>query len=342
MDSETQATITMLNRILGVLIIGVSLVVAWIMMEFDSFQTTPLNLPADGITYDLKRGSSIATLATDLEQKGYLKNPLYLRLLARWNEQAHRIKAGEYFIAANTTPVQLLNLLVSGQVITYSLTIVEGWDFRQMMAAVNANNVLVHGLEDLSAEEIMQRLGREGEHPEGRFLPGTYHFPRGTTDLQFLQRVYKAMQKTLDEKWQTRDEGLPLKSPYEALILASIIEKETGLASERPTIAGVFVRRLNKGMLLQTDPTIIYGLGEEYDGDIRRRDLTRDTPYNTYLHKGLTPTPICLPGEAALDAAMHPEEGKSLYFVATGDGGHQFSNTLVEHNAAVKKYQLKR
>jgi len=333
----------MLHRILGISIITISLIAAWLTMEFDSFQTTPLKLPVEGITYNLEAGSTLATLAADLQQKGYLEKPFYLRLLARWNKQAHRIKAGEYFISGGTTPVQLLNLLVSGRVTTYSLTIIEGWSFRQMMAAVHASDLLVHSLEGgLSTAEIMQRLGHESEHPEGRFLPTTYHFPKGTTDVQFLQRAYLAMQKALDKKWSERDEGLPLKSAYEALILASIVEKETGLASERPAIAGVFVRRLKKGMLLQTDPTIIYGLGEGFDGNIRRRDLKRDTPYNTYLHKGLTPTPICLPGEAALDAAVHPEEGKSLYFVAKGDGSHQFSTTLTEHNRAVRKYQLKR
>lgn len=331
----------MLHRVLGVLIILVSLVIAWLMMEFDSFQTTPLPLPAEGITYILEPGSSIATMASDLQQLGYLDKPLYLRLLARWNKQAHQIKAGEYFIPANTTPVQLLNLFVSGKVIVHSLTIIEGWTFQQMMAEVHSNQILVHSLQGLAAEQIMQRLGYDREHPEGRFLPTTYHFPRGTTDVQFLQRAYGAMQKVLEKKWQERDADLPLKSPYEVLTLASIVEKETGLASERAAIAGVFVRRLRKGMLLQTDPTIIYGLGEEFDGDIRRRDLTRDTPYNTYLHKGLTPTPICLPGEAALDAAVHPEPGKSLYFVAKGDGSHYFSNSLSEHNSAVRKYQLK-
>jgi len=331
----------MLHRVLGVLIILVSLVIAWLMMEFDSFQTTPLPLPAGGTTYILEPGSSIATMASDLQQLGYLDKPLYLRLLARWNKQAHQIKAGEYFIPANTTPVQLLNLFVSGKVIVHSLTIIEGWTFQQMMAEVHSNQILVHSLQGLAAEQIMQRLGYGGEHPEGRFLPTTYHFPRGTTDVQFLQRAYGAMQKVLEKKWQERDADLPLKSPYEVLTLASIVEKETGLASERAAIAGVFVRRLRKGMLLQTDPTIIYGLGEEFDGDIRRRDLTRDTPYNTYLHKGLTPTPICLPGEAALDAAVHPEPGKSLYFVAKGDGSHYFSNSLSEHNSAVRKYQLK-
>lgn len=331
----------MLHRILGVLIIVVSLVSAWLMMEFNSFQSTPLKLPAEGITYNLEVGSTIATLAADLKQRGYLDKPLYLRLLARWNKQAQQIKAGEYFVPANTTPVQLLNLLVSGKVIIHSLTIIEGWTFRQMMVAVHANEILVHSLQGLSPERIMQRLGHDNEHPEGRFLPTTYHFPRGTTELQFLQRAYSEMQQMLERKWRERDADLPLNSAYEALTLASIVEKETGLASERPAIAGVFLRRLRKGMLLQTDPTIIYGLGEEFDGDIRRGDLTRDTPYNTYLHKGLTPSPICLPGEAALDAAVHPEPGESLYFVARGDGSHHFSNTLTEHNGAVRKYQLK-
>ncbi|MCB1852257.1 MAG: endolytic transglycosylase MltG [Gammaproteobacteria bacterium] len=332
----------MVHRILGLFIIAVSLAAGWMMMEFDRFVQTPLQLPPEGVNYLLDPGSSITSLAADLEQKGYIENPLFLRLLARWNQQAHRIKAGEYFIAAKTTPEQLLELLVSGRVVSHSLTIVEGWNFNQMLDVVQANEVLTGTLQGLSHQEIMQRLGYPGEHPEGRFLPTTYHFPRGTTDLKFLQRAYLAMQKLLEKKWAERDAGLPLNTPYEALILASIVEKETGLASERPAIAGVFIRRLREGMLLQTDPTIIYGLGDEYDGDIRRRDLLRDTPYNTYLHGGLTPTPIALPGEAALDAVMHPQSGTSLYFVARGDGSHQFSDTLAEHNLAVRKYQLKR
>ncbi|MCB1761806.1 MAG: endolytic transglycosylase MltG [Gammaproteobacteria bacterium] len=332
----------MVHRILGLFIIAVSLAAGWMMLEFDRFVQTPLQLPPEGVNYLIDPGSSITSLAADLEQKGYIENPLFLRLLARWNQQAHRIKAGEYFIAATTTPEQLLELLVSGRVVSHSLTIVEGWNFSQMLDVVQANEVLTDTLQGLSHQEIMQRLGYPGEHPEGRFLPTTYHFPRGTTDLKFLQRAYLAMQKLLEKKWTERDAGLPLNTPYEALILASIVEKETGLASERPAIAGVFIRRLRAGMLLQTDPTIIYGLGDEYDGDIRRRDLLRDTPYNTYLHGGLTPTPIALPGEAALDAVMHPQPGTSLYFVARGDGSHQFSDTLAEHNLAVRKYQLKR
>ncbi|MCB1758342.1 MAG: endolytic transglycosylase MltG [Gammaproteobacteria bacterium] len=332
----------MMQRLLGVLIIVTSLATGWFMMEFDNFRGQALKLSGEGITYQLEPGTGVATLALDLQQRGILDKPLLLRILARWNEQAHLIKAGEYWIPAGTTPEELLALLVSGKVTTHALTLVEGWTFRQMMAAVNASDALTHLLEGLSDEAIMQRLGHAGEHPEGRFLSDTYHFPRGMTDLQFLQRAYDAMTRKLAQKWEQREEGLPLMTPYEAQILASIVEKETGLASERPTIAGVFIRRLRLGMKLQTDPTIIYGLGDAYDGNIRRSDLKKDTPYNTYLHKGLTPTPICMPGEAALDAVLHPAESKSLYFVAKGDGSHYFSSTLKEHNRAVRKYQLKK
>ena len=211
-----------------------------------------------------------------------------------------------------------------------------------MMEAVRHHPKIQQTLEGLSDAEIMDRLGHPDENPEGRFFPDTYHFPRGTTDVVFLQRAYATMARRLDEAWRQRAPDLPLKTPYQALILASIIEKETGLPEERPAIAGVFIRRLRKGMRLQTDPTVIYGLGESCDGELRRRDLRRDTPYNTYVHKGLTPTPIALPGAGSLRAAVNPAPGDALYFVATGNGGHVFSNTLKEHNRAVRKYQLRR
>ena len=332
----------MLNRILGILIITVSFAIAWLMMDFSQFADGPMDLPPEGVNYTLDPGTSTARLARDLTERGYLDKPLYFRLLARWEGLAHKIKAGEFQIPAATSPRQLLNLLVSGKVTTYSLTLVEGWNFKQVREAIAGQQALEQTLAELSDQEIMQRLGYADEHPEGRFLPDTYHFPKGTTDLAFLSRAYQAMQSLLDTEWEQKDPGLPLNSPYEALILASIVERETGLASERPEIAGVFVRRLKKGMKLQTDPTIIYGMGESYKGNIRRRDLKQDTPYNTYLHKGLTPTPISMPGADAVRAVLHPKEGKSLYFVAKGEGSHQFSKTLVEHNRAVKKYQLKR
>jgi UPF0755 protein len=207
---------------------------------------------------------------------------------------------------------------------------------------VRRHKALKQTLEGLEDGQIMARIGLTGIHPEGRFYPDTYHFPRGATDAEFLLRAYRRMQAVLQAAWEKRDEQLPLKSPDEALILASIIERETGVSEERGKIAGVFIRRLRKGMRLQTDPTVIYGLGAAYDGNIKRRDLLRDTPYNTYLHSGLTPTPIAMPGRAAIEAALHPAAGNALYFVATGDGGHIFSATLEEHNRAVRKYQIKR
>jgi UPF0755 protein len=219
---------------------------------------------------------------------------------------------------------------------------VEGWTFRQLLSALRRHEAVRDTLDGLSDEAIMARLGYPGKHPEGRFLPETYQFPRGTSDLEFLRRAYDGMQRALAAAWQGRAEDLPLDSPHEALVLASIVEKETGLASERARIAGVFVRRLRRGMRLQTDPTVIYGLGEAFDGNLRRRDLAADTPYNTYTRAGLPPTPICLPGKAAIEAVMHPAHGTSLYFVARGDGSHQFSDTLEAHNRAVQKYQLNR
>jgi len=217
--------------------------------------------------------------------------------------------------------------------------LIEGWNFKQALEAVRGHPMLVQTLpKSMSTEQLMNRLGYSAEYPEGRFFPDTYLFPRGTTDVDFLKRSYERMQKVLAEEWENRSENLPIKTPYEALILASIVEKETGVPEERTQVAGVFVRRLQKGMKLQTDPTVIYGMGDKYKGNIRKKDLTTDTPYNTYTRPGLTPTPICLPGRAAINAALHPADGKSLYFVATGNGGHTFSETLQEHNKAVAKY----
>ncbi|HEB95066.1 MAG TPA: endolytic transglycosylase MltG [Sedimenticola thiotaurini] len=332
----------MLNRILGILLILTSLAAAWAMMEYRRFIDTPLRLPPEGALVTVAQGSSLAGLSRQLAQQGYLQDPLYLRLLARWDGTASRIQAGEYRIPAGTRPRELLALLVAGRVTSYSLTLVEGWTFRQVMEAVNGSDALNHTLAGLTPEQIMERLGHPGEHPEGRFLPDTYRFPRGTTDLAFLARAYGAMERLLAREWQRRAPDLPLKTPYQALILASIVEKETGRADERPEIAGVFIRRLRKGMKLQTDPTVIYGMGDAYKGNIRRRDLQQDTPYNTYVHRGLPPTPICMPGADAIRATLHPNGGDALYFVARGDGSHEFSSTLKAHNRAVRKYQLKR
>lgn len=330
-----------MNRVLGILIIAISFLAAWLMMDFNQFKETPLNIPAGGMVYQLKAGASLSTMTSDLAKTGVLSKPYYLKIMARLEGNASKIKAGEYRIPEGTTPVALLDLLISGKVINHAFTIVEGWTFREMLTALEQQSDMEHQLTGLSDDEIMTHLGMAGEHPEGRFLPDTYHFPKGSSDVAFLKRAAEAMTQTLNEQWTGREPGLPLKSSYEALILASIIEKETGVASERPEIAGVFIRRLNKGMKLQTDPTIIYGMGEAYKGNIRRKDLTRDTPYNTYTRTGLTPTPICLPGADAIKAALHPNGGNALYFVAKGNGTHQFSATLNEHNRAVRQYQLK-
>ncbi|RLJ20301.1 endolytic transglycosylase MltG [bacterium endosymbiont of Escarpia laminata] len=332
----------MLQKLFGILIFVLSILCAWGWMEYEDFMEKPLHLPAEGVRYNLEPGTTMRRLSAELAQQGLLERPLFLRLLARWNHQADQLKVGEYHIPEGTRPEGVLRILTSGKVVQYALTVVEGWTFKQMMAALNRHEAIKQTLTELPDGEIMRRIGHPEQHPEGRFYPDTYHFPRGTTDVAFLKRAYRQMEKVLAREWEAKDSGLPLKSPYECLILASIVERETGLPSERPLIAGVFIRRLQKGMRLQTDPTVIYGMGDNYDGNIRRRDLKTDTPYNTYVHAGLTPTPIAMPSGEAIHAALHPTAGKALYFVATGGGGHYFSATLAEHNKAVRKYQLKR
>jgi UPF0755 protein len=332
----------MIGRMVGFLLLTASLVVGWAWMEYQRFVETPLQVEEGSVIYTVPGGSSLGAIAQDLEQAGMIGNARYLGWYGRYRGLANRIKAGEYRLTDAMTPDDLLALLVSGRSISYSLTLLEGWNIRQVRAAVAAHPVLQQTLGGVDDAELMTRLGRPDDHPEGRFFPDTYRFDRGTTDLDFLRRAMQMMDRELDAAWQARAEAIPLNSPYDALILASIIEKETGQADERPAIAGVFTRRLQKGMKLQTDPTVIYGMGERFDGNIRRKDLREDTPYNTYVHKGLPPTPICMPGREALRAAVNPAAGKTLYFVSRGDGSHAFSATLKEHNAAVRKYQLKK
>mgnify|MGYP001766756586 CR=1 FL=1 len=311
--------------------------------DYRAFLDTPLGVPASGLTLELKPGMGVAGLARELQrQPGLLRSGPYLRVYARLNRLASRLKAGEYVLAPSITPRGLLDQIVAGRVIQYSLTVVEGWTFRQLRRALADHPKLKQTLRDASDADIMARLGRPGEHPEGWFLPDTYHFPNGFSDEAFLRRALAAMDRQLREAWNRRSPDSLLSVPYQALILASIVEKETALPAERPEVAGVFARRLRRGMLLQTDPTVIYGLGEAFDGNLRRADLTHDNPYNTYTHKGLPPTPIALPSAGALAAAVNPAPGDTLYFVATGKGGHVFSTTLDEHNRAVRRYQLKR
>jgi len=322
-------------------ILAAILGVAILVFQLLSFQHGNIALPQQPTIFLIKSGSNIKSIAQDLSMQKIIDDPWLFILLAKVKGVETRVRAGEYEIKTEMTPEELLEKFTQGSAIQYSLTVIEGWSFRQMLAAIADDPIIEYTLGDKSDEEIMDLLGYPGEHPEGLFFPDTYRFPKGTSDVDFLRRAYQVMQKHLVREWSQRDSGLPLQSSYDALILASIIEKETGAGFERPLISGVFIQRLKKKMRLQTDPTIIYGLGENFDGDIRFRDLKKDTPYNTYLHAGLTPTPIALPGLDAIRAALHPAKTEALYFVSKGDGTHHFSATLEEHNAAVKRYQLK-
>ncbi len=329
-----------LYKLLAVLILAGSITTAWLSMDYQNFATSSLHLPDGAEAYTIAPGSSLRQIAADLAQRGIIDKPYLFVLTAYLSGHPHSIKAGEYALLPGMHPSDLLELFASGKVIQHAFTIVEGWTFRELRSALAQDKVLLQTLTGVEDAALMARLGRPGVMPEGWFRPDTYHYPRGTTDVEFLRRALDAMQKHLDMEWSQRASDLPYRDAYQALIMASIVEKETAAPAERPQIAGVFVRRLKLGMPLQTDPTIIYGLGAGYDGNIKRRDLTTDNPYNTYLRTGLTPTPIALPGKAALHAALHPEAGNALYFVSRGDGTHQFSATLDEHNQAVIKYQL--
>lgn len=331
-----------LHRLIGVIVLATSLVVGWYLWDFRVFAIAPLNVGPEGVVLVITPGTSLRGLAHELKERELLNKPGYFVWLGRWEGAASHIRAGEYQVAQGMTPQTLLDLLVSGNVIQHELTVPEGWTFHQLRDALAHDDAIKQTLDSLSDEEIMARLGNPALHPEGQFAPDTYRFPRGTTDLEFLRRAHATLEKRLSEEWAVRAKDLPYDTPYQALIMASIVEKETGLASERGEIAGVFVRRLRKHMRLQTDPTVIYGMGDRYNGNIRKADLERDTPYNTYTRRGLPPTPIALPGLASIHAALHPDDGTALYFVAKGDGSHHFSDTIAEHQAAVRRFQLKR
>ncbi len=305
------------------------------------FADTPLPGIAADASVVVERGDNLGKVLNKLRaQRIEIGAGVYWQVLARQTGAAGKLQVGEYALTTDITPRSLLQAMRDGKVIRRSFTIVEGWTMRDLRAALRKVTVLKQALPELDDAALMQALGHAGQHPEGRFLPETYAWTRGDSDLDILKRAYAGMEKTLDAEWRTRAEDLPFDRPEQALTLASIIEKETGNASERVQIAGVFVRRLKTGMRLQTDPTVIYGMGSSYAGNIRRVDLTTDTPYNTYTRDGLPPTPIAMPGKAALHAATHPAPGNALYFVAIGDGSgrHVFSASLSEHNAAVRDY----
>jgi peptidoglycan lytic transglycosylase G len=298
----------------------------------------PLRVPDE--VYVVKPGTSLRGLGRQLHERGVLADPYTFIWLGYLTGRSRELKAGEYRFRAGISAAELLDQVVAGHVIKYPLVIIEGWNFRQVMHAIESAPKLTLTLAGLTPAEIMSRLEHPGMAPEGRFFPDTYYYSQGQTDAEILAKAFSKMRTALEEEWNNRAADLPLNNMGEALVLASIVEKETARAEERPLIAGVFINRLREGMRLQSDPTVIYGLGERFDGDIRTNDLRADTPYNTYTRRGLPPTPIAMPGRKSLVAALHPADTRALYFVSRGDGSHVFSETLAEHSAAVAKYQL--
>ena len=331
-------------RWMFVLGLACALVAGWFVHEdYRRFSHTELISRSEEPVLEVKRGDSFDHVLRRLRKLGIREGyDLYWKALAWEQGVITRLQVGEYAVGHGLTPISLLDKLESGRVIQHRFTIVEGWTFRELRLALAKEGALESTLAGLSDDEVMRRLGSGGLHPEGQFLPETYNFTRGVSDAELLKRAHLALRTVLQSEWEQRAADLPLKSEYEALILASIIEKETGVARERPQIAGVFVRRLRLGMKLQTDPTVIYGLGTSFNGNLTRRHLEGATPYNTYANFGLPPTPIALPGRAAIRAALQPADGDALYFVSRGDGSHVFSPSLSEHNRAVVRYQLGR
>ncbi|MGB1310099.1 MAG: endolytic transglycosylase MltG [Leucothrix sp.] len=331
---------TVLSTLFLLLLLSVAGIGGFGFVQYEKFTNQQVGEHAPE-TFEIKKGSSIKRVAADLEAANIIKPAWQFQLLAKIKKQENQIKAGEFAIEPGMSAEQVLQRFVSGKTLSYNSRIVEGYKFTDLIKTIKRDANLVQTLSDADYANIMQKIGSQYKKPEGWFFPDTYNYPRGTTDLEFLKRSHKAMQNFLNKEWEQRDKGLPLKTPYEALILASIVEKETGVPEERPLIAQVFHNRLNKGMMLQTDPTIIYGMGARFRGNIRKSDLKRDNPFNTYTRTGLTPTPIATPSAEAIKAVLHPEQSKALYFVARGDGTSHFSNSYREHKRAVIKYQLR-
>lgn len=299
----------------------------------------PMALQTSPLDFRIAAGSSLRSAIVQMREAGISVDPTLLSLLARLGRADTAIKAGSYSINEGATPRQLLDKLLKGKVTQGELTLVEGWTFSQWRARLDRHPDLSHDAAGLSEAQLLERLGIRASSLEGQLFPDTYLFDKQSSDIDLMARAHRAMQRKLDAEWVRREQGLPYKSPQEALIMASIIEKETGRDADRQLVAAVFVNRLRKGMLLQTDPTVIYGLGNRFDGNLRKRDLQSDSPYNTYMRAGLPPTPIAMPGLASLKAALNPAGSDVLYFVARGDGSSEFSRTLDEHNRAVNKYQ---
>jgi UPF0755 protein len=301
---------------------------------------TPLQVAALPAEFEISPGMRLRGAAQRIEQSGVAIGRLQFELLARALGRGEEIKAGSYELATAPTPLELLDKLQRGDVTQSEIRFIEGWTFRQLRAALDASGFVRHDTQGLGDAQLLQRIGAKEAHPEGLFFPDTYVFSKGASDLQILRRAYQAMQRHLAQEWEARDAAVPYKTSYEALIMASIVEKETGRGEERELIAGALVNRLRTGMLLQVDPTVIFGLGEAFDGNLKKAHLTTDGPYNTYTRAGLPPTPIAAPGLASLRAALRPAKTQALYYVARGDGSSEFSRTLEEHNRAVRKFQL--
>lgn len=321
--------------VLAGLLLGAS---AW---KINSALEQPLNITQEELL-DVPTGSTPSGTFNRLEADGVLEDAFWLRLYWRFNLATQPLHSGEYRMLPGMSAQGLIGLWQRGEVVQYSLTLVEGWNFRQVRAALAKNDKLEQTLAGLSDSELMEKLGHAGVFPEGRFFPDTYRFVRGMTDAEVLEKAYDRLEEVLAKEWSKRSPDVPYSEPYQALIMASLVEKETGVPQERGQIAGVFVRRMQIGMMLQTDPTVIYGLGERYTGKLTRASLREPTPYNTYVIFGLPPTPIAMVGREAIHAALNPVAGSSLYFVARGDGSHVFSDDLDAHNNAVREYQLKR
>ena len=332
-----------MNKLVGFVVLVASLALgsAWMAYK-QSVDRSHIRESDMSVVIDIPRGANLNQVVQQLTDKHAVEKT-WFRVLVWMEGASSRIKAGEYEFSPGMTPRQILQHLIKGKVLQYAVTLVEGQTFTQLLTELHQHPQVQQTVDPQAPySELMKQLEIPETHPEGLFLPETYFFVKGTSDQAILKRAYRAMQAYIHETWPGRMEKLPLETPYEALILASIVEKETAVADERTRIAGLFIKRLQIGMKLQTDPTVIYGMGKAYKGDIRFRDLRKDTPYNTYTRYGLPPTPIAMPGKASIDAVLHPEIGNSLYFVSRGDGTHVFSETLKEHNRAVDKYQRKR
>ena len=332
------AGFSLLRNALVLIVLLVAAAIGWLCY----FASQPLSVPESARQFRVEQGASLRSVARQLTRAGVLREWVSFVALVRVLHKSGAVKAGIYVLPDGITPYGLLGKLSRGEVSLSEITFIEGWTFAQLRAALDGDSTVRHDTALLTDQEVLQRLKIAERHPEGLFFPDTYRFATGASDLQVLERAYRTMEARLTSAWQRRVPGLPLSSTYEALIMASIVEKESGRPEDRRMIAAVFLNRLKRGMRLQTDPTVIYGMGAAFDGNLRKRDLETDGPYNTYTRSGLPPTPIALPGQASLDAVVDPARSTALYFVSRGDGTSEFSQTLEQHNRAVQKYQLKR